>query len=199
MNKLYKYLEFLTEKNKLEKRTVSAPDMVIPEDVLEIYDLFKNYGKELYIVGGAPRDYLQGKKPKDFDLVTNAMPEESKEILEGWEKGHISEDEQGQNFAVLRIYTDLEPLGHELATYRKDIAKGRDVKGDEQKVEIGPNITIYDDVMRRDLTINAMFYDIGKKKIIDYVGGIEDLKKGIIRTVGEPYERFAEDRLGILI
>jgi len=197
MNKLYKYSEFLNE-NKMQKKTVKAKDMFIPEDIVEIYERFKKYGKELYVVGGAPRDYLQGKKPKDFDLVTDAMPDESKEILEDWNGGYVSEEEQGQNFGVLRIYTDLEPLGHELATYRKDIAKGRDVKGDDQKVEIGSNVTIQDDVLRRDLTINAMFYDLGSKKIIDYVGGIEDLKKGLIKTVGEPYERFNEDRLRIL-
>ena len=197
MNKLYKYSEFLNE-SKMEKKTINAKDMFIPKDIIEIYELFNKHGKKLYIVGGAPRDYLQGKTPKDFDLVTDAMPDESKEILRGWERGNVSNDEQGQNFGVLRIYTDLEPNGHELATYRKDIAKGRDVKGDDQKVEIGEHVTIYDDVLRRDLTINAMFYDVHTKKIIDYVGGLKDLKNGIIRTVGEPYERFDEDRLRIL-
>jgi poly(A) polymerase len=89
-------------------------------------------------------------------------------------------------------------LGHEIATFRKDISGGRDVKGDDEKVEIGKHITIKDDVLRRDLTINALFYDIKKKEIVDLVGGVEDIKTGTIRMVGKPEDRFREDRLRIL-
>ena len=197
MNKLLNYNEFLNEKNMF-KREVNAKDMFVPSDILELSRIFSDNNKKLYIVGGAPRDFLLKKKAKDFDLVTDALPEESKEMLKNWENGTVSTDEQGQNFGVLRIYTKLEPLGHELATFRKDISKGRDTKGDDQKVIIGDDVTIYDDVMRRDLTINALFYDIKTQKIVDYVGGIDDIKNRVIQTVGEPYERFSEDRLRIL-
>jgi len=166
----------------------------IPADVLEIALAFNKANMKLFLVGGAVRDHIQGKIPHDFDLVTNALPEESKEILKGF---NVS-DEQGKNFGVLRIYTKTEPLGHELATFRKDISGGRDTKGDDDKVEIGKHITIEDDVLRRDLTINALFYDIINEKIVDLVGGINDIKNKIIRTVGVPEERFNEDRLRIL-
>jgi len=166
----------------------------IPADVLEISEMFMKAGKELFLVGGAVRDHLQGKIPHDFDLVTNALPEETKMILKDF---NVSE-EQGKNFGVLRIFTETEPLGHEIATFRKDISGGRDNKGDDDKVEIGKHITIEDDVLRRDLTINALFFDINKKEIVDLVGGIEDIKNGVIRTVGDPLERFNEDRLRIL-
>ena len=166
----------------------------VPADVLEIAKAFKEANMELYLVGGAIRDHIQNKIPHDFDLVTNALPEESKNILK---KFRVS-DEQGKNFGVLRIYTDTEPLGHELATFRKDISGGRDTKGDNEKVEIGKHITIEDDVLRRDLTINALFYDIINEKIVDLVGGVNDIKNRIIRTVGIPEERFNEDRLRIL-
>ena len=169
-------------------------DIKIPNDVLEISKAFVNAGKELYLVGGAIRDHLQGKKPHDFDLVTNALPEETKEILKDFDVS----DEQGKNFGVLRVFTETEPLGHEIATFRKDISGGRDTKGDDEKVEIGDHITIEDDVKRRDLTINALFYDINKKEIVDLVGGVNDIKNGVIRTVGIPEERFNEDRLRIL-
>lgn len=181
-----RYLEFL-----LEKRVYS--EMPLPKDVLDIAAAYDKAGKEIFLVGGAVRDFLQGKQPKDFDLVTNALPEESKAIL----KGFSVSDEQGKKFGVIRVYTKSEPEGYEIASYRKDISKGRDTKGDAQKVEMGEHITIEDDCRRRDLTMNALFYDIKRKEIVDLVGGIEDIKNGVVRAVGNPAERFAEDRLRI--
>ena len=184
---LKKYNEFILEKTM----TANIP---IPNDILKIAKLFRMAGKDIFVVGGAVRDFLQNKIPHDYDLVTNALPEESKRILKDW---HVS-DEQGKNFGVLRIYTDDEPLGYELATYRKDISFGRDTKGDDQKVEIGNHITIADDVKRRDISMNALFYDINKKEIVDLVGGIDDINNKVIRAVGNPADRFREDRLRIL-
>ena len=169
-------------------------EIPLPNDIIEISDVFIKSGKEIFLVGGAIRDYLQSKTPHDFDLVTNALPDESKRILKDF---NVS-DEQGKNFGVLRVYTKEEPKGYELASYRKDISNGRDTKGDEPKVEIGNHITIEDDCKRRDFSINALFYDIKNKQIVDIVGGVNDIKNGIIRAVGDPKERFNEDRLRIL-
>lgn len=187
MNKIKRF------KDILSKKTINVI-ITLPKDIEKIAELFHQNEKDLFIVGGAVRDFLQGKHPHDYDLVTNALPEESKKILNGWDVS----DEQGKNFGVLRIYTKDEPLGYELAVYRKDISSGRDTKGDDQKVEIGKHITIEDDVLRRDLTINSLFYDINKKEIVDLVGGVDDIKNNIIRAVGIPSERFNEDRLRIL-
>jgi len=167
----------------------------LPDDIYQIKKEFDKAGKKLYVVGGAVRDFYQKRKPHDIDLVTDALPEESKKILKG--KFNVS-DEQGKSFGVLRIFTESEPAGYELATFRKDISKGRDTKGDAPKVEIGKHITIEDDVNRRDLTQNALFYDIDKEEIVDLVGGIEDIEKNVISAVGEASERFIEDRLRIL-
>lgn len=167
----------------------------LPNEIYQIKKEFDKHGKKLYVVGGAVRDFYQNLDPHDIDLVTDALPEESKEILKG--KFNVS-DEQGKNFGVLRIYTEDVPEGYELATFRKDVAKGRDTKGEGQKVEIGKHITIEDDVRRRDLTQNALFYDIDKEEIVDLVGGIEDIDKNIISAVGNASERFIEDRLRIL-
>lgn len=167
----------------------------LPDDIYQIKKEFDKAGKKLYVVGGAVRDLYQNRKPHDIDLVTDAQPSESKEILKG--KFNVS-DEQGKSFGVLRIYTKSEPAGYELATFRKDISKGRDTKGDAPKVEIGNHITIDDDVKRRDLTQNALFYDIDKGEIVDLVGGIEDIDNNIISAVGDASERFIEDRLRIL-
>ena len=166
--------------------------MNLPSDIIKIAKLYHDANKELYVVGGAVRDFLQNKIPHDYDLVTNALPKESKEILKG--KFNVS-DEQGKKFGVLRIYTKDEPKGYEVASYRRDIAHGRDTKGDDDKVEIGSHVTINDDCLRRDFTCNALYYDINKNEIIDLVGGIYDIKNNIIRAVGDPSQRFGEDRL----
>jgi tRNA nucleotidyltransferase/poly(A) polymerase len=151
----------------------------IPSDIKKLYKLFKKNGKQLYVVGGAVRDAILGKSPKDFDLTTDAKPDE---VLAIAKQGKFKSVEVGKQFGVVVVG------GHEIATFRKDIGKGRrpdavdftDIKGD---------------VKRRDLTINALFYDIGKGQIVDLVGGIADLKKRKIRTVGDPSQRFDEDPL----
>ena len=184
--KIKKYIEFILEK----KISIDIP---LPNDIIEISNAYIKSGKDIFVVGGAIRDFLQGNTPKDYDLVTNALPDESKLILKDF---NVS-DEQGKNFGVLRVYTMDYPDGYEIASYRKDISLGRDTKGDGEKVEMGNHITIKDDCMRRDLTINALFYDIRRKEIVDIVGGVEDIKSGIIKAVGNPFERFKEDRLRI--
>lgn len=186
MKKIKKYQQFITE-NK------TSTEIPVPKDIIEISNAYIKAGKDLFLVGGAVRDFIQGIKPKDYDLVTNALPEESKEILKDFKVS----DEQGKNFGVLRVYTKDEPGGHEVASYRKDISGGRDTKGEDQKVELGSSVTMKDDCFRRDLTMNALFYDIKNKQIIDLVGGVDDIKKGIVRAVGDASERFLEDRLRI--
>ena len=183
-----KYTQFITEKNIPIK-------IDLPDDIYQIKKEFDKHGKKLYVVGGAVRDFYQKINPHDIDLVTDALPEESKRILKG--KFNVS-DEQGKSFGVLRIFTENEPKGYELAAFRKDISRGRDTKGDQPKVEIGKHITIEDDVNRRDLKSNALFYDIDKEEIVDLVGGIEDIDNNVISAVGEASERFIEDRLRIL-
>ena len=184
--KILKYQQFITE-NKI------STEIPVPKDIIEISNAYIKAGKDLFLVGGAVRDFIQGIKPKDYDLVTNALPEESKEILKDFKVS----DEQGKNFGVLRVYTKDEPGGHEVASYRKDISGGRDTKGEDQKVELGSSVTMKDDCFRRDLTMNALFYDIKSKQIIDLVGGVDDIKRGIVRAVGDAAERFLEDRLRI--
>ena len=184
--RIKRYIQFVNE-NKI------STEIPIPNDIIEISNAYIKAGKDIFLVGGAVRDFIQGIKPKDYDLVTNALPTESKEILKDF---NVS-DEQGKNFGVLRVYTKDEPEGYEVASYRRDISGGRDTKGDDQKVEMGPNVTINDDCLRRDLTMNAIFYDIKNKQIVDLVGGVDDIKRGIVRAVGDASQRFTEDRLRI--
>jgi len=169
--------------------------MYVPPDIKELANVFFRNGYDLFIVGGAVRDLMLGKKPHDYDIVTNAQPMQIEKMLESKYRLGL----QGRHFAVIRVYTRSMPDGVEIASYRKDISKGRDTKKNgEKKVEFGRNVTIHDDVMRRDLTINALYYDIRRQKVVDIVGGLNDINNNIIRAVGNARERFREDRLRIL-
>jgi len=158
-------------------------DIPIPKDLQDIHSRMKYAGRELYLVGGAVRDALMGKSPKDYDVATNASPEEVIKILQKDSK--LKLDLTGKSFGVVRVKTPADGE-YEIATFREDIGKG---KGTSVKFS-----TIENDVRRRDLTINALFYDMDSGEVVDYVGGIKDIEDGVIRAVGEPGQRFDEDR-----
>lgn len=160
----------------------------LPPDLVELAAIFKSHNRQLYVVGGSVRDALQGKEPKDYDVATDAPPDEVIQILKGNPKNKIMEI--GKAFGVIVVIT---PAGneYEIATFRKDVGAGRR----PDSVEF---TTIENDVMRRDLTINALFYDIDRGEIVDYVGGIRDIENGVVKAVGSASERFAEDPLRIL-
>jgi tRNA nucleotidyltransferase/poly(A) polymerase len=159
-------------------------EIPVPKSIHRIHEIFNKNGFKLFLVGGAVRDTLMGRHPKDFDLATDATPDKIKELLPMYPT-----IESGEQFGVINVVTDDDTF--ELATFREDIGKGR--RPDEVKFS-----TIDKDVLRRDLTINALFYDLDTNEIIDLVGGISDLENGIIKTVGEASERFDEDKLRIL-
>ena len=161
----------INERNKVFLR--------VPSDIKKIYKLFKKNKKQLYIVGGAVRDAILGKSPKDYDLATDATPDE---VLAIAKKGGFKTYEVGKSFGVVVVG------GHEIATFRKDIGKGR-------RPDAVDFTDIQGDIKRRDLTINALFYDIGREEIVDLVGGLEDLKKKLVKTVGQAELRFDEDPL----
>ena len=171
-----------------EERT--SMELEVPQDIRRIYRIFKSKGKELFVVGGSIRDALLGREPKDWDLATDATPDEVIRMLkhESFIKNII---ETGKAFGVINALTDADE--YEIAAFRKDIGSADGRRPDE--VEFTDIAT---DVMRRDLTINALFYDLGTNEVVDLVGGVEDLKNGIVRTVGNAGERFDEDKLRIL-
>jgi tRNA nucleotidyltransferase/poly(A) polymerase len=177
--KLKRYNQFLESKSDMWD--------IIPQSVKELHELFQSAGKKLYLVGGSVRDFLTGDKPKDFDLATDALPDEVLEIVGDKYRTNL----QGRAFGVVVVYTKEIPEGMEIATFREDVSKGRN-----PEVKLG--VTIEDDVKRRDLTYNSLFYDLDTREIVDLVGGKEDLQSGITRMVGDPIERFDEDSLRIL-
>lgn len=159
----------------------------LPENVLELSKVFKKNGFELYVVGGAVRDLILGKEPKDFDLVSDATPDEVETILGDKYKTIPT----GKAFGVITV---VMPDGeeYEIAKYREDLGSGRRPEGG---VKFS---TIDQDVKRRDLTINALYYDIANQEVIDFVGGVKDIQNRNVKAVGDASERFEEDRLRIL-
>lgn len=152
--------------------------------VKDIYHILAGEGHQLLIVGGAVRDWLMNAEPKDLDLVTTATPEELERLFP-------QTVPVGKAFGVMLVIQDQKPF--EVATLRTE---GRYLDGRHpEKVAWG---TIDQDVHRRDFTINSIYYDPFKNLVYDLVGGLKDLQEKLIRAVGDPQKRFAEDHLRIL-
>ncbi|MEX0934190.1 MAG: CCA tRNA nucleotidyltransferase, partial [Candidatus Saccharimonadales bacterium] len=155
-------------------------------------------GFEAYIIGGAVRDMLLGKTPKDFDLTTNAKPDEILAI-KGFLKSFYKDTAQA--YGVTRVYLQIpdedsaqtHEVELEIATYRKDIGARKGRK--DTKVKFS---SLREDIKRRDFTINALAFDPITQEIVDEVNGMSDLKKHLIRFVGRPSKRIKEDPLRVL-
>lgn len=162
--------------------------MELPTDILLINKVFKDKGFDLFVVGGAVRDAVLGIEPKDFDLATNAEPDVVEQIMR---MGGFKTLATGKAFGVINVFAGANEF--EIATFRLDSKEG-----DGRRPDSVTFTTIEGDVARRDLTINALFFDIETEEIVDLVGGMEDIKNKVVRTVGSAKERFNEDRLRIL-
>ena len=160
--------------------------MQLPRAVLYILDAYRRFGREAFVVGGPVRDALLGGVPKDYDLTTDATPEETKEIFRD-----CRVIETGIAHGTLTIVLDGMP--YEVTTYRID------GEYTDHRHPTGVTFTrsLEEDLARRDFTVNAMAYhpDFG---IVDPFYGREDLARASLRAVGEPHRRFREDALRIL-
>ena len=160
----------------------------LPKSVINVLNILKSNGYEAYIVGGAVRDSLLSRKLSDFDICTNAVPDEVRRIF--LEKKYKVIETGIKHGTVTVSYNNTS---YEVTTFRNDGAY-LDNRHPE-KVEFSNSLE--EDLMRRDFTINALACDIDGN-IIDYHDGIKDLHKKIIRTVGDPNKRFQEDALRML-
>jgi tRNA nucleotidyltransferase/poly(A) polymerase len=166
-------------------------NLEIPNDIKLIHRIFIDNGFKLFIVGGSVRDALLGEIPKDWDLATDAIPDKVEDMME---KANLRTLATGKAFGVINVFTEDNEF--EIATFREDVFNEPTLDG--RRPDSVTFTTIEGDVLRRDLTINALFFDLGTSEIVDLVGGVDDLKNGIIRTVGNAENRFNEDRLRIL-
>ena len=158
--------------------------MNIPSSVKKLLYTLERYGYEGYVVGGAVRDFLMEKNPHDWDIATNARPEQVKELFSkvidtGIKHGTVTVMDGGE--------------GYEITTYRSD-GDYSDGRHPDEVVFVG---SIEEDLSRRDFTINAMAMNV-RGNIVDPFGGMEDIQKGMIRCVGSPDDRFSEDALRMI-
>jgi len=163
----------------------------IPFDALVVLNTLKQNDYECYLVGGCVRDLCLGKEPKDFDICTNATPDIVLGIFEPTHKIIPTGLQHGTVTLIGDSFYNNQIIGLpiEVTTFRNDGYYSDNRKPDS--VEFG--VSIEDDVMRRDFTINGLLYD--GEKIVDLLNGLDDLKQGVIRAVGNGFKRFQEDSL----
>jgi poly(A) polymerase len=155
------------------------------EFATDVVRRLKKAGHEALWAGGCVRDMLLGREPHDFDVATDATPEQVQKLF----KRTVA---VGASFGVVEV---LGPKPHkaQVATFRSDVSYS-DGRHPDAVVFSSPE----EDARRRDFTINGMFFDPLEDRVIDHVGGRDDLRAGVLRAIGEPTQRFAEDKLRLL-
>lgn len=151
---------------------------------LRVLRTLRGAGHESYLCGGSVRDALMGRQPNDWDIATDAPPERVEALFPRTVA-------VGKAFGVVVVVE--EDVNYQVASFRAD---GKYVDG--RRPETVRYSSAKEDAERRDFTINALFYDPETDRVIDYVGGQEDLKRRVLRTVGDPRRRFQEDHLRLL-
>ncbi|MEZ4302064.1 MAG: polynucleotide adenylyltransferase PcnB [Polyangiaceae bacterium] len=169
---------------------VTLDDSAIDPDVQKVLRRLVRRGYEAYAVGGCVRDLLLGRRPKDFDVATSARPEEVRELFRN---SRII----GRRFRLVHVLFQGGKV-IEVATFRKN---PNQEEGEDGELLIRSDNVFgeaHEDAMRRDFTMNALFYDLEQREILDWVGGMDDLRRSVVHTIGEPETRFREDPVRIL-
>jgi poly(A) polymerase len=160
----------------------------IDADAAKVVRRLERHGFQAYLVGGCIRDLLLGLRPKDFDVATNARPDDVRALFRNCRV-------IGRRFRLAHVLFGAGKV-IEVATFRKN---PQDI--DEEDLLIrNDNVfgEAHEDAIRRDFTINALFYDLDRRQVLDWCGGMEDIVKRTIRTINEPSVRFREDPVRIL-
>jgi poly(A) polymerase len=175
----------------------AIPRKDLDADAVKIVQRLARFDHQAYLVGGCVRDLLVGLKPKDFDVGTSATPRQVRRLFRNCRI-------IGRRFRLAHIYfSDGKII--EVATFRArnetgDAGDADDAADDKDLLIRDDNLfgTPAEDALRRDFTVNALFYDVNREVVVDYAGGLEDLKRKRIRTIGDPNIRFREDPIRIL-
>lgn len=183
---------------KPRPRVIPRSEHVISRDAvsgnaLKVLYRLKNAGYRGLLVGGSVRDLLLGREPKDFDVATDAHPEQVRELFRNC---HLI----GRRFRLAHVRFGQEII--EVSTFRAPHHVS-DEQGEGTSVDgriLRDNVygTLEEDVWRRDFTANALYYDIEDFSVIDHVGGVADIEAGLIRLIGDPEQRFREDPVRLL-
>lgn len=203
---MLKWLKKLgTKKNRkaAANRTYDGPVRVIPrsehsitrknidESALKVLYGLHKAGYQAFLVGGAVRDLLLGHRPKDFDVATDATPEQVKALFRNCRL-------IGRRFRLAHIHYGRHII--EVATFRGDHGDSQSGHLDDSGRILRDNVygDISQDVWRRDFTVNALYYNIADFSVVDYVGGFDDVMQGRLRLIGDPEERYREDPVRML-
>lgn len=196
---------------------VELPSEHLDDDAVKVISRLTRYGHEAYLVGGGVRDLLLGRRPKDFDVATSAKPTEVRRLFRNCRV-------IGRRFRLAHILFAGGKI-IEVATFRKDptqhfhaaayktLPEGAradtpapvvlaPIRTDDDEDLLIKNDNVFglphEDAIRRDFTINGLFYDMQRREVIDFVGGMADLSTKTLRTIGDPDQRFREDPVRIL-
>ena len=170
----------------------------ISDSALKVMHRLRKEGHQAYLVGGAVRDLLLGGHPKDFDVATDATPETVNKLFRN---SRII----GRRFRIVHVRFGREII--EVTTFRGHHENSDDGQRDDHHSRqsqkgllLRDNVfgTLEEDAVRRDLTVNALYYDAGKFEVFDHVGGLEDLETKKIRVIGKPVQRYTEDPVRML-
>ncbi len=185
-------------KIKIKKQIISSQEHGVSRDAisanaLKVLYRLKDAGYQAYLVGGGVRDLLLGKKPKDFDVATDAHPDEVKRLFRNCRL-------IGRRFRLAHILYGRDVI--EVATFRGP-HEGKSPSHADQNKEgriIRDNVfgSLEEDALRRDFSINALYYNIRDDSIVDFTGGMEDLNNKILRMIGDAETRYREDPVRML-
>lgn len=177
-----------------QEHNISRKDL--SDNALKVLYRLSNAGYDAYLVGGGVRDILLGQEPKDFDIATNATPEQIKKLFRNCRL-------IGRRFRLAHILFGRDVI--EVATFRghhkeEESEKNNISSQSKEGMLLRDNVygTVEEDAQRRDFTINAMYYNIADYSIHDYANGIEDLNNGLVRLIGDPETRYREDPVRML-
>jgi poly(A) polymerase len=154
------------------------------QKALAIAKILKSNGHQVLFAGGCVRDFLMCQEPQDFDLATTAKPEDVERLF-------AKTIAVGKQFGVMLVMEGEDCF--EVATFRQE-GRYRDGRHPDEIRFTSPQ----EDALRRDFTVNGLFFDPFEGQVLDYVAGQEDIKRRVIRAIGDPLQRFEEDKLRLL-